>query len=94
MPSSGPVRCRHDPPICDAGATAVSVDSRSAVCTRINQIGSKRFAKRQQMQGTKKGGHLLLQMRTRVVDNRLEETFQKWYPGFRQGEIRSLEKAA
>lgn len=60
----------------------------------VNQIVSKRFAKRQQMQWTKKGAHLLLQMRTRVLDNQLEETFQKWYPGFRQGETRSVEKAA
>ena len=50
----------------------------------VNQIVSKRFAKRQQMQWTKKGAHLLLQTRTRVLDNRLEETFQEWYPGFRR----------
>ncbi len=49
----------------------------------VNQIVSKRFAKRQQMQWTKKGTHLLLQTRTRVLDGRLEETFRKWYPGFR-----------
>ena len=50
----------------------------------MNQIVSKRFAKRQQMQWTKEGAHLLLQMRTRVLDNRLEETFKEWYPGFRR----------
>jgi hypothetical protein len=49
----------------------------------VNQIVSKRFAKRQQMQWTKKGTHLLLQTRTQVLDGQLEETFRKWYPGFR-----------
>jgi hypothetical protein len=39
----------------------------------VNQIVSKRFAKLQQMQWTKKGVHLVLQMRTQVLDGRLEE---------------------
>ena len=60
----------------------------------VNQIVSKRFAKRQQMQWTKEGAHLLLQTRTRVLDNRLEETFQHWYPGFRQPDTGAKEKAA
>ena len=42
----------------------------------VNQIVSKRFVKKQQMQWTKKGAHLLLQMRTQVLDERLEETFR------------------
>jgi hypothetical protein len=49
----------------------------------VNQIVSKRFAKLQQMQWTKKGAHLVLQTRSQVLDDRLERTFQKWYPGFR-----------
>ncbi len=60
----------------------------------VNQIVSKRFAKRQQMQWTKKGAHLLLQTRSWVLDNRLEETFQKWYPGFRRAEAGTTEEAA
>ena len=35
------------------------------------------------MQWTKKSAHLLLQMRTQVLDERLEETFRHWYPDFR-----------
>ena len=35
------------------------------------------------MQWTKKGAHLLLQTRTQVLDERLEETFRRWYPDFR-----------
>jgi hypothetical protein len=34
------------------------------------------------MQWTKKGAHLVLQMRTQVLDERLEETFRDWYPHF------------
>jgi hypothetical protein len=49
----------------------------------VNQIVSKRFAKLQQMQWTKKGAHMVLQTRTQVLDGRLEETFRSWYPGFR-----------
>jgi hypothetical protein len=60
----------------------------------VNQIVSKRFAKRQQMQWTKKGAHLLLQTRTWVLDDRLEETFRKWYPGFRKVEPETEKKAA
>jgi hypothetical protein len=50
----------------------------------VNQIVSKRFSKKQQMQWTKKGAHLVLQMRTQVLDERLEDTFRDWYPDFRK----------
>jgi hypothetical protein len=60
----------------------------------VNQMVSKRFAKRQQMQWTKKGAHLLLQPRTWVLNDRLEETFRKWYPGFRPAEHVPEKKAA
>ena len=42
---------------------------------------SKRFAKRQQMQWTKRGAHLLLQIRTRALAGTLRPRFEKWYPG-------------
>ncbi len=47
----------------------------------VNQIVSKRFVKKQQMRWTRRGAHLLLQVRTRVLDNTLTATFQRWYPG-------------
>jgi hypothetical protein len=37
----------------------------------VNAVISKRFAKRQQMQWTKRGAHLLLQTRTRTLDGTL-----------------------
>jgi hypothetical protein len=47
----------------------------------VNAVISKRFAKRQQMQWTKRGAHLLLQMRTRALDGTLRPQFERWYPG-------------
>src|SRR5215467_1599253 len=47
----------------------------------VNQIVSRRFVKKQQMRWTKRGAHLLLQVRTRVLDDTLTATFQRWYPG-------------
>jgi hypothetical protein len=49
----------------------------------VNQVVSKRMVKRQQMQWSPRGAHLLLQTRTRVLNGELEETFRGWYPGFR-----------
>ena len=46
----------------------------------VNAVISKRFAKRQQMQWTKRGAHLLLQIRTRALDGTLRPLFEKWYP--------------
>jgi len=46
----------------------------------VNAVTSKRFAKRQQMQWTPRGAHLLLQTRTRAVDGTLRPLFERWYP--------------
>jgi len=47
----------------------------------VNAVVSKRFAKRQQMQWTRRGAHLLLQTRTRALDGTLRRLFERWYPG-------------
>ena len=49
----------------------------------VNQVVSKRMVKHQQMQWSQRGAHLLLQIRTRVLNEEWEETFRRWYPGFR-----------
>src|SRR5258708_40232707 len=49
----------------------------------VNQVISKRMVKKQQMQWTPRGAHLLLQIRTRVLNDEWGETFRTWYPGFR-----------
>jgi hypothetical protein len=49
----------------------------------INQIVSKRMVKKQQMGWSQRGAHLLLQIRTRVLDEQWENTFRRWYSDFR-----------
>jgi len=57
--------------------------STAFVESTINQVVSRRFVKKQQMQWTLRGAHLLLQTRTKVLNDELEEVFQRWYPRFR-----------
>src|SRR5215831_17327857 len=45
----------------------------SFVESTINQVVSRRFVKKQQMAWTLRGAHLLLQTRTKVLNNELEE---------------------
>ena len=54
--------------------------STAFVESAVNHIISKRFVKKQQMRWTKRGAHLLLQMRTKVLDGDLQTLFQRWYP--------------
>ena len=56
--------------------------STAFVESTINQVVSKRFVKKQQMQWTPRGAHLLLQTRTKVLNNDLEHVFRGWYPQF------------
>ena len=53
----------------------------------VNTVISKRFAKRQQMQWTPRGAHLLLQVRTRTLDGTLQPQFERWYPGLAGGNV-------
>ena len=48
----------------------------------VNQIVSKRMVKHQQMQWSQRGAHLLLQVRTRVLNEEWENTFRRWYSAF------------
>jgi hypothetical protein len=57
--------------------------STAFVESTINQVVSRRFVKKQQMHWTLRGAHLLLQTRTKVLNNELEEVFRRWYPLFR-----------
>ena len=57
--------------------------STGFVESTVNQVISKRFCKKQQMACTPRGAHLLLQIRTRVLNGDWEATFREWYPGFR-----------
>jgi hypothetical protein len=57
--------------------------STGFVESTVNQVVSKRMVKKQQMQWSKRGAHLLLQIRTRVLNGEWEDTFRTWYPEFR-----------
>jgi len=59
--------------------------STGFVESTINQVISKRMVKKQQMQWTPEGAHLLLQVRTQVLNDDWENTFRTWYPNFRPG---------
>jgi hypothetical protein len=52
--------------------------STAFVESTVNQVIVKRFAKKQQMQWTPRGAHLLLQLRTRVLDGTLDDEFSRW----------------
>ena len=54
--------------------------STAFVESTVNTVVGKRFSKRQQMRWSKPGAHLMLQTRTRVLDDTLRERFQSWYP--------------
>jgi hypothetical protein len=55
--------------------------STAFVESTVNWVVSKRMVKKQQMRWTKKGAHLLLQVRTRTLDGMLRDTFCHWHPG-------------
>lgn len=52
----------------------------SFVESAVNQVVSKRFVKKQQMRWTRQGVHLLLQVRTQVLNDEWRSTFTRWYP--------------
>ena len=48
----------------------------------VNQVVSTRMVKKQQMRWSPRGAHLLLQVRTRVLNDTLTDDYRRWYPGF------------
>lgn len=56
--------------------------STAFVESTINEVIARRMAKKQQMQWSRKGAHYLLQTRTAVLNNELQDKFACWYPGF------------
>ena len=57
------------------------VISTSFVESTVNVLISKRFCKKQQMQWTPEGAHLLVQTRAQTLDGTLRGRFERWYPG-------------
>jgi hypothetical protein len=56
--------------------------SNAFVESAVNQVVSERMVKKQQMRWTPRGAHLLLQVRTRVLNDELGDDFGRWYPEF------------
>jgi hypothetical protein len=56
--------------------------SSAFVESAVNQIIDKRMSKSQQMRWSPQSAHLMLQVRIRVIDDRLRRDFERWYPGF------------
>jgi hypothetical protein len=56
--------------------------STAFVESTINQVVSRRFVKKQQMGWTLRGADLLLQTRTKVLNDELEGMFRRWYTRF------------
>jgi len=54
--------------------------STAFVESTVNQVISKRMVKKQQMRWTPRSAHLLLQIRTRVLNNTLTNDYKRWYP--------------
>ena len=67
--------------------------STAFVESTVNQVVSKRMVKKQQMLWTKKGAHLLLQVRTQVLNDDWRKTFCRWYPQMRNTE-EDIQRAA
>jgi hypothetical protein len=53
----------------------------SFVESAVNQVVSRRFVKKQQMRWTPAGAHLLLQVRSQVLNGEWRLTLARWYPG-------------
>src|SRR5438067_1581837 len=56
--------------------------SNAFVESTVNQVVSKRMVKKQQMRWSQRGAHLLLQIRTRVLNDDLAGYFRRWYATF------------
>ena len=68
--------------------------SSAFVESTVNAVVGKRFAKKQQMQWTQRGAHLLLQTRTRALDGTLRAMFERWYPGLANDNAPNTDRAA
>jgi hypothetical protein len=60
----------------------------------IDPVVSRRFAKKQPMQWSKNGAHLLLQTRTRTLDGTLHDLFTSWYPAMPANDVQPAPFAA
>ena len=55
--------------------------STAFVESTVNYVVSKLMVKKQQMRWSERGAHLFLQVRAQVLNEDLQKTFHRWYPG-------------
>ena len=58
----------------------VVIFNKLTMPSTANEVVSKRFCKKQQMQWSKPGAHLLLQTRVKTLNGELGTIFKRWYP--------------
>jgi hypothetical protein len=81
--------------IASSEASLINYGERYRSCeATVNAVVSKRFAKKQQMQWSRRGAHLLLQTRTRALDGSLRAAFEHWYPGMANDNDRGHRRVA
>jgi hypothetical protein len=68
--------------------------STGFVESTVNEVISKRFVKKQQMRWTRRGAHLLLQVRVQVLNGEWRSIFERWYPVMQPIEIEPEELAS
>jgi hypothetical protein len=68
----------------DGKSRGPGTSERSQCRSGIHQVVSKRVVKKQQMRWTDRGAHLLLQVRTRVLNEEWRSTLSHWYPAMQE----------
>jgi len=56
-------------------------------------LNQQTFVKKPPPRWTKKGVHNLLQVRTQLLNEELNQTFHKWYPGMKPQKVSKSESA-
>jgi hypothetical protein len=56
--------------------------STAVVESMVNRVIERRMAKKQQMRWSRRGAHLLIQVRLAVLAGGLQDVFRRWYPRF------------
>jgi hypothetical protein len=56
--------------------------STAVVESMVNRLIERRMAKKQHMRWSRRGAHLLIQVRLAVREGGLQDAFRHWYPRF------------
>ena len=56
--------------------------STAVVESMVNWVIERRMTKQQPMHWSRRGAHLLIQVRLAVPEGGLEDAFRRWYPRF------------